>query len=435
MNLNRQILKLAMPAIVSNVTIPLLGLSDTAISGHLGSAVYIAAISVGSMMIALSFGVLNFLRMGTTGMTAVAYGQEDAQGIREIFSGSLMLAFLFGALLVAFQKPLLALLMYIIGPDAEVCELASSYFRICIAGMPALLGTMVVTGWFIGMQSTFWPMVISITMNLLNVAMSFLLVFPMNIGFNGVAYGTLIANCTGLILSLLLAYRMAPSIGLWCGFRNLFNLDLLKRFFSVNTSIFFRSLCVMSVTIAVGAFGARLGSLTLAANAVIIQFFIFFSYFMDGFAFTGEALCGRYYGAGDSNGLRKTVVYLLCWSAAIAFMFFVVYAVLWPYVTALLTDSSEVRDYVAQYHIWIILIPPVTVLAFIYDGFFIGITSTKPMFLATSIGVCVFYAITLSFAGERFNNDILWSAFLLYLLLRGIILAGIWYCRICKKRI
>lgn len=431
MNLNREILRLAMPAIVSNVTVPLLGLSDTAISGHLGSADYIAAISVGSMMLALSFGVLNFLRMGTTGMTAQAYGARDAAGIRDVFSGSLVLALLLGGLLVVFQQPMLALLMYVIGPDAAVRELASSYFRICIAGMPALLGTMVVSGWFIGMQSTFWPMVIAITVNVLNILTSFLLVFPFDVGFEGVAYGTLAANCTGLIMSLVIAWRMSPEGGLWSGWRRIFRVELLRRFFSVNSNIFLRSLCVMSVTLSVSAYGARFGALTLASNAVIVQFFIFFSYFMDGFAFTGEALCGRFYGARDAAGLKKTVKYLLLWSAGIAATFFLVYTVGWEAVTSLLTDNVDVRNMVADYHVWIMLIPPFAVLAFIYDGFFIGITSTRPMLVATSIAVGVFFAVTLPAVNGLilFSNDVLWGAFLTYLLVRGAILAGIWWRR------
>lgn len=424
-----------MPAIVSNVTVPLLGLSDTAISGHLGSADYIAAISVGSMMVVLSFGVLNFLRMGTTGMTAVAYGEKNAQRIREVFSGSLVIALFLGCLLIAFQKPLSGILLYIVGPDAAVRELALSYFRICIASMPALLGTMVVSGWFIGMQSTFWPMVIAVGMNVLNILMSFLLVFPLNVGFEGVAYGTLTANYAGLAFSLLLARRLAPEGGLWSGWNRIFRVELLKRFFSVNSNIFLRSLCVMSVTLSVTAYGARLGSLTLASNAVIVQFFIFFSYFMDGYAFTGEALCGKYYGAGDVEGLKKTVRYLLRWSAGIAVTFFLVYTVGWETVTSLLTDNVDVRNMVADYHVWIMLIPPFAVLAFIYDGFFIGITSTRPMLVATSIAVGVFFAVTLPAVNGliEFNNDVLWGAFLGYLLVRGGILAWLW-CRWEKKR-
>ena len=424
-----------MPAIVSNVTVPLLGLSDTAISGHLGSADYIAAISVGSMMIVLLFGVLNFLRMGTTGMTAVAYGEKNAKRIREVFSSSLVIALFLGCLLIAFQKPLSVILLYIVGPDAAVRELALAYFRICIAGMPALLGTMVVSGWFIGMQSTFWPMVIAVGMNVLNILMSFLLVFPLNVGFEGVAYGTLTANYAGLAFSLLLARRLAPEGGLWSGWNRIFRVELLKRFFSVNSNIFLRSLCVMSVTLSVTAYGARLGSLTLASNAVIVQFFIFFSYFMDGYAFTGEALCGKYYGAGDAEGLKKTVRYLLRWSAGIAATFFLVYTVGWETVTSLLTDNVDVRNMVADYHVWIMLIPPFAVLAFIYDGFFIGITSTRPMLVATSIAVGVFFAVTLPAVNGliEFNNDVLWGAFLGYLLVRGGILAWLW-CRREKKR-
>ena len=240
MNLNRQILSLALPAIVSNVTVPLLGLSDTAISGHLGSAVFIAAISVGSLMMSQMTGVLVFLRMGTTGLTAVAYGKKDEKGIGEIFSCSLMIAFLLGILLVLFQKPMLVLLMHIIGPDAEVRSLASDYFRICVSGTPALLGTMAISGWFIGMQSTFWPMIISVTVNIINILTSFLLVFTFGIGFKGVAYGTLVANCIGLVLAFVFALRMAPAGTLWCGWNALFRFELLRRFLSVNSNFFLR---------------------------------------------------------------------------------------------------------------------------------------------------------------------------------------------------
>ena len=438
MNLNRQILSLALPAIVSNVTVPLLGLSDTAISGHLGSAVFIAAISVGSLMMSQMTGVLVFLRMGTTGLTAVAYGKKDEKGIGEIFSCSLMIAFLLGILLVLFQKPMLVLLMHIIGPDAEVRSLASDYFRICVSGTPALLGTMAISGWFIGMQSTFWPMIISVTVNIINILTSFLLVFTFGIGFKGVAYGTLVANCIGLVLAFVFALRMAPAGTLWCGWNALFRFELLRRFFSVNSNIFLRSLCVMSVTIAVSAFGARLGSLTLATNAVIVQFFIFFSYFRDGFAFTGEALCGRNFGAGDRNGLNTTVRYLLWWSAGIALVFTLLYSSGWQWVTCLLTDDMVVRESVSQNHIWIQLIPLFTVLAFIYDGFFIGITFTRPMLIATSVAVGVFFIVTLPYldgnggVSSAFSNNIIWGAFLGYLFVRGVILAVIWHGRVIR---
>lgn len=432
MGMNRQILRLAVPAIVSNVTVPLLGLSDTAISGHLGSEVYMAAISVGSMMIALTFGVLNFLRMGTSGMTAVAYGRGDTQGVREVFTGSLFFAVVLGVAIIVFQRPLLDVLMYVVGPDNEVGELASSYFKISVAGMPASLGTMVVSGWFIGMQSTLWPMVIAITTNLLNVGVSVVMVFVLDMGFKGVAYGTLTANCFGLVLALVLASRMAPAGGLWCYWRQVMRVDLFKRFFSVNSNIFVRSLCVMSVTLTVSALGARLGSMTLATNAVIVQFFIFFSYFMDGFAFTGEALCGRYYGEGDSEVLRSAVRHLLVWSAGIAGVFMAVYSVGWESVTSLLTDNDGVRESVGQYHRWIELIPAASVAAFIYDGFFIGVTRTRPMLVATSIAVGVFFAMTLPWVhgdgmAVGFSNDVIWRAFLVYLFVRGVILAVVWH--------
>lgn len=433
MKLNREILRLAVPAIVSNITVPLLGLCDTAISGHLGSESFLGAIAVGSMMLNVMFWLFGFLRMGTTGLTANAYGRNDPQAMREVFSRSLALALGIGLLLILLQVPLLVLLMWLIDPDPEVAQLASDYFTICICESPALLGIMAVSGWFVGMQSTLWPMIIAVAVNVINIATSFSLVFPLGIGFRGVAFGTLSANWIGLGIALLAAHRHAPEGKLWCGWKALLRKGELGRFFSVNSDLFFRSACVMAVTLAVTAYGARLGALTLAANAVMMQFFHFFSFFMDGFAFTGEALCGRFLGARNREGLSSAVRHLLGWSAGIVILFFCLYAIGWSPVTDMLTDEESVRSFVAGSHIWILLIPPVTVLAFIFDGFFIGITDTRPMLWATLAASAAFFIITVPvetgiiFSG--FSNDVLWTAFLSYLFLRGAVLGAIWPSR------
>lgn len=431
MNLNREILRLSIPAIASNVTVPLLGLSDTAISGHLGSESYLGAIAVGSMMLNVLFWLFGFLRMGTTGLTAAAFGRRCDDEMREVFCRSVALALGIGFLLIVFQDPLLRGMLFLVAPDDEVTGLASRYFSLCIYESPALLGIMAISGWFVGMQSTLWAMIIAISVNVINIATSFLLVFPLEIGFTGVAIGTLVANWIGFFIAIWTALRMAPGGRLWCGWRCLWNKVMLSKFFTVNGDLFLRSACIMAVTLAVTGAGARLGALTLAANAVMMQFFHFFSFFMDGFAFTGEALCGRFYGALNPGMMRKAVRYLLFWAAGVAILFFLLYLMGWNGIVAMLTDAPAVRQAVAEWHIWILLIPPVTVLAFIFDGFYIGVSCTRPMLVVTLLASASFFIIAFMRFGEVVRiespqNSVLWMAFLSYLFVRGGLLGVIW---------
>ncbi len=434
--LDREILKLSVPAIVSNVTVPLLGLCDTAISGHLGSERFLGAIAVGSMMLNVVFWLFGCLRMGTTGLTAAAFGASDNRALSDVFRRSLILALAIGLALILFQRPLMSLLLALIAPSEDVRALAESYFSICVWESPALLSIMALSGWMVGMQSTLWPMIVAVTVNVINIVLSFLLVFTFKIGFTGVAIGTLCANWIGFAVALFVVFRMASKRGI-----SLLNGDWrvwkgggLGKFFSVNSDLFFRSACIMAVTLSVTAFGARQGSLVLASNAVMLQFFHFFSFFMDGFAFTGEALCGRFSGAGDPLMLRRSVNRLLLWSAGVAILFFTVYAIGWSPVVGLLTDDEPVRHYIAGHHGWLLAIPPVTVAAFIYDGFYIGVSRTRLMLFATVIASLLFFAVSsLSLDGGPHianpGNDRLWTAFLLYLFARGAILALLWHRR------
>ena len=438
MNLNREIFRLSIPAIISNVTVPLLGLCDTAISGHLGSPFFLAAIAVGSLMISVLFRLFTFLRMGTTGLTANAFGKNDRKAIREVFSRSLFLALALGGLMVILRRPLLNGLLWLIDPDPGTTELASRYFNICIFEAPAQMAIMAISGWLVGMQSTMRAMIVAISVNVINIAVSYLLVFPCGMGFTGVAIGTLASNWAGFVLAIILALGLAPEGKLWCGMTHLFKGGGMGRFFNVNSDLFVRSFCVMAVTMAVTAYSARLGAIALASNAVMQQFFTFFSFFMDGYAFTGEALCGRFAGAKNIPMLKKSVRYLLLWSAGIAVLFLCLYLAGWREVVDLLTDDTSVRDYIAGYHLWIILIPPVTVMAFIYDGFFIGITRTRSMLFATLAASIIFFATTLPVfskaSGFTFTlptsfsaMDLIWGSFLTYLFARGVILAFIWH--------
>lgn len=430
--INRDILRLSVPAIVSNVTVPLLGLCDTAISGHLGSEIYLAAIAVGSVMLNVVFWLFGFLRMGTTGLTATAYGGRDERSISQIFSRSLFLAIGGGLLLIVFRKPVMDMLLIIIHAEPEVTEFVRRYFSICIWGAPAALGIMSVSGWFVGMQSTVYPMAIAILVNIVNILLSCIFVFVLGMGFEGVATGTLCANWIGFAIALGCTMWFGRGMRLWCGLKELFRGGGISRFFSVNANLFFRSACIISVSLGVASAGARLGALTLAVNVVVMQLFQFFSFFMDGFAFSAEALVGRYFGASDRGMLWVTVNALLIWTLGMAVLFSILYGVGCVWISELLTDQAEVWKGIAGLRLWIGLIPITSAWAFIYDGFYVGITCTKKMMVATLISTIVFYIIAFLHyedGGLRFgtgSNYALWSAFLSYLFMRGIILACQW---------
>ena len=427
MRINREIIRLSVPAILSNITVPLLGLCDTAIAGHLGADSFIGAIAVGSMMINVTFWLFGFLRMGTTGLTAQAFGADDAVALRTVFSRAVTLGAAIGTLLLLLMYPLREMLLTLISPDEPIRALASRYYTIVLMSAPALLATNAVQGWLFGMQTTLIPMTVAIATNVINIAISLTMVLIFHTGFIGVAIGTLSANWLGLLLALILARRKAGG-KLWIPFRDVFtDREGLGRFFRVNSDIFLRSAAIMAVSLGVTAIGSRLGALTLAANAVMMQFFNFFSFFMDGLAFTAEALTGRFAGARDFGMLRRSRNALLWWSAAIAALFFGIYCFAPDPIVALITDSPTVRADIRNYYLWLTLIPPLTVAAFIFDGFYIGLTATRTMLAATAVSALLFFGICFIHTDGIAlpDNGRLWTAFLAYLAGRGTILAAL----------
>ncbi|MCM1369948.1 MAG: MATE family efflux transporter [Candidatus Amulumruptor caecigallinarius] len=416
--INKSILRLAVPAILNNITVPLLGICDTAVSGHLGSAAYIGAVAVGAMMLNVIFWLSGFLRAGTTALVSNAFGAGDmGVAVNVSKKAFVIVSAISGMLLLAY--PFIGeFLIDIISPQDETRHLALQYYNICVWSVPAQLGVMVVSGWFIGMQNTVVPMFVAIGMNIVNIVMSLIYVFPMKMGFSGIALGTLTANWIGFataLLYMIAKIRKLPKNGgkvKW------------HRFFSVNSNLFMRSFCIMGVTMAVTSYGARLGDTVLAVNAVMMQFFIFFSYFMDGFAFAGEALVGKASGEKNIQRLHATTRALLLWGAGMASAFFIIYLFAGSHIAGLITDSADVCMGVAEMHLWVVLLPPVTVAAFLFDGIFIGLTRTRMLFLTTLLAAAIFFAITLPFDIKGgFNNNILWLAFECYLLIRGLSLA------------
>ncbi|MDE6296535.1 MAG: MATE family efflux transporter, partial [Muribaculaceae bacterium] len=433
-NLNKEILQLAAPAILNNITVPLLGLCDTAIAGHLGSASYLGAISVGAMMLNVFFWLSGFLRMGTTGLTAQSLGRKRADECCEVLRKSLMIAFVISVLVILFREPLLRVFLYFIQPDKEISELAALYFRVGVWGVPAQLGVMAISGWFIGLQTTVVPMTIAISTNIINIATSILLAFGFKKGFVGIIFGTLCANWLGALIAFIWGWKRYRSLGERI-VKDKDELHEQKRgvrwgdLFSVNGALFIRSACIMGVTMTVTAVGARLGETTLAANAVIMQFFMFFSYFMDGFAFSGEALTGKYVGESNGRMILSTARHLSCWGVVMGLLFFLLYTLASREIVSLLTDNIHVIDEVERYKLWIVLLPPITVSAFIFDGIFVGLTRTRAMMGVTVAGAIIFF-ITLFGTGLTLDNRLLWISFESYLLVRGVSLGVIFFTRI-----
>lgn len=424
---NKRILALALPSIASNITVPLLGLCDVTIMGHIGGATSIAAIAVGSMIFNVMYWLFGFLRMGTSGLTAQAYGNSKPSTLN-ILRSSLTAALGLGLAIVVLQVPLRWLSFWLMQVPADVSGLCTHYYYMCVWGAPAMLGLYSLTGWFIGMQDTRTPMMIAIGQNVLNISLSLFLVAVLHMGIAGVALGTMVSQWAAFIVAMVAVRRIAPAFKWFCkaGSSRLTSLSLKSS--KVYADIFLRTLCLVAVNLYFTSAGATQGALTLAANTLLMQFFMFFSYVMDGFAFAGEALAGKSYGAGDEASLRRVVVSLFRWGVGVALLFTVVYALCGRPLLAVLTSDAAVVSAAIVYLPWAVLIPAVGMAAFVWDGIFIGITATRAMFwtcLAASVAFFAFYLLLRT----TMANHALWLAMLIYLSLRGLLQTAYWRSR------
>lgn len=417
--MNKQILHIALPSIISNITVPLLALVDTSIVGHLGSASYIAAIALGGMIFNMIYWLFNFLRMGTGGLTAQAYGANQHQATSYILLRSLTIAGGIALTLLLLQRPIFQVTFHFVTATAEVRSLASIYFNILIWGAPAMLALYSFTGWFLGMQNARIPMCIAITQNVVNIAVSTLLVFGYHLKIEGVALGTLISQYTALLLAVIFCLTKFD-VKQHFELKAILDINTLKRFFQVNRDIFLRTLCLIAVTTYFTSAGSTQGELTLAANTLLMQFFIIFSYFMDGFAYAGEALGGRYFGAHDRLNFQRVTRCLFAWGGALSVLFFFIYFLSGTSLLHLLTDNSQVIDHAQQYLPIVYFIPLISFAAFLFDGLYIGTTATRYMLISMFCASAAFFVLinvcTLS-------NTLLWLAFLVYLGGRGLMQA------------
>lgn len=426
---DHQILQIAVPSIVSNITVPLLGLIDVAIVGHMGSPVYIGAVAVGSMIFNLIYWLFGFLRMSTSGMTAQAYGRRALDDVTKILIRSVGIAMLTALAIIVLQLPLKWLMFWLMGPTADVVPYATAYFHIVVWGAPAMLGLYGLSGWFIGMQNTRIPMFISIMQNVVNILASLTLVYGFGMKIEGVALGTVVAQYAGLLtaVGLLVRYygRLFQRKRNDRSFMNVWRTNNNQAFFRTNRDLFLRTVCLVGVNLFFTSASARQGAVILSVNTVMLQLFLFFSYFMDGFAYAGEALGGRFYGARNAAAFRETLRRLFVWALMVTMVFTVLYVVGSMTIVRLLTDEVEVRHVAQNYIWWMWLVPAAGAAAFIWDGVFVGITASRGMLVATFWAVVAF-AVVYLLSIRVIGNDGLWLAQIVYLAMRGFI-QSVWY--------
>lgn len=414
----KQVFKLALPSIISNITVPLLGIIDLTIVGHMGDVFYIGAIAIGTMIFNVLYWLFGFLRMGTSGMTSQALGRRDLTEAMRLLVRSLTISTAIAVIFIVFQLPIRWMALTIMQPTEQIAEQAAIYFSICIWGAPAMLGLYGLTGWFIGMQNTRIPMLVSIFQNIVNIVASVTFVFGFGMKIQGVALGTLTAQWTGFLLALYCWKRYYGRLAEYNWKDDLFKRSTMVRFFAVNRDIFIRTLFLVGVNFFFISAGSRQGAIILSVNTLLMTLFTLFSYVMDGFAYAGEALSGKYYSAANKLAFDRVYNSLFAWGAIMAVVFTLVYAVGGNGFLMLLTNEAVVVQSAEAYFWWAVMIPIVSVSAFVYDGIFIGLTATRGMLVSSVISALVFFALYLALQ-SYLGNHALWLAFIVYLGLRG----------------
>ncbi len=419
--MNRSILKLAIPNIVSNITIPLLGLVDLALMGHLGSEIYIGAIALGGVIFNFIYWGFSFLRMGTSGFTAQAFGEGNKTESIAILARALLVALLISLLILILQAPIAWASFKVIGGSLEVETLAREYFVIRVWAAPAALSLFVFSGWFLGMQNARYPMIIAIVVNVANILLSLFFVFVLKMKSDGVALGTAISQYLGLLIAIILFSIKYKSLLFLISKKGVLNFKILVEFFRVNSDIFIRTFCIIAVFTFFTSKSAGISDTILAVNSILIQLLLFFSFFIDGFAFAGEALVGKYVGAKEISNLKKVVKLLFYWGAGLAVAFTIIYLPGVNLILKLLTSQTEVIQSAQPFLIWVILVPVASFGSFIWDGIYIGATASKAMRNTLLGSTLLIFVPVYYFLYPIFGNHALWLGMVLFMFSRGLI--------------
>ena len=405
--------------ILSNVSVPLLGMVDTGVTGHLDDAAYLAAVAVGSALFGFLFVGFNFLRMGTTGIAAQRFGAGDPDGLRTSLGQALIAAIAIALVLILLQVPIGRVGLGLLGPGPNVAPFAETYFSIRIWGAPATLANYALIGWFIGLQNARVPLLIVVATNVTNVILDLVFVLVLGMTVDGVAAASVIAETSGAFVGLFFVAReLRRQGGLWTT-SELINWRAYRAFFAVNANLFVRTIALVGTLTFVTAQGARLGALTLAANAVLMNLQNLTSFALDGFAHAAEALVGKGIGQRSRAAVEKAVQLTLRWSLYVAALFCACYALGGHALIRLLTDLPDVREVTFRYLPWLVALPFVSVWSFLYDGVFVGATRARDMrdiMLASALLVFLpgWYLL------QPLENHGLWLAFTLFMAARGV---------------
>jgi MATE family multidrug resistance protein len=411
--------RLAAPMILSNISVPLLGMVDTGVTGHLEDASYLGAVAIGSTIFSFLFMGVNFLRMGTTGITAQNFGADDFEGVRIALGQAIIVALCIAAVTLVLQQPVSRFSIVLLGPEPTIAINAKLYFSIRIWSAPAMLTNLVLIGWFIGLQNVKAPLFIVLATNLTNIVFDLVFVLGFGMTVDGVAAASVIAEYTGVIIGVLLVARELKKHRAPWPWQQLTRIREYAVFFSINANLFLRTMALMFTFAFVTAQGARLGGVYLAANAVLMNLQNLLAFALDGFAHAAEALVGKAVGQKSRAALEASVTIALRWSLYVAVGFALVFVLTGVGLINLLTDIQEVRETAIRYLPWLIVSPLVSVWSFLYDGVFVGATRAKDMrniMMGSAFLVCVpsWYLF------QPLGNHGLWLAFTLFMASRGI---------------
>lgn len=418
--MNRSILRLALPNILTNLTVPLLGMVDMHLMGYLDSAVYMGAIALGGVIFNLVYWGFAFLRMSISGIAAQAYGKKDTFDMANTLFRGLLLAVSGALLLLMLQTGIEKLSFMVLDGSAAVKELARDYFYIRIWAAPAAISLMVFYGWFLGMQNAIYPMMIAVSVNIVNILLSFLFVRTFGMKVDGVALGSVLSQYFGLLMALFFFLKRYRYILKEFSLPAIVDGSGIKNFLNVSGDIFIRTACIILVFTFFTSESAGFNDIILAANSALLQFLFLFSYFLDGFAYAAEALVGKFFGAKDAFNLKKVIRLLMLWGMAFGVVFSAAYWFWGDELLLFFTKHDNVLTEGRKYLPWLISLPLISFASYIWDGVYIGTTASKLMKYTMLASTVVFFISYYSSKGVMGNNA-LWMAMILFSFMRSFL--------------
>lgn len=416
--MNRSVLKLAVPSILANITVPLVGMVDLAIAGRLGDASVIGAVAIATMLFDLLYWNMAFLRLGTGGMIAQAFGRGDNKEIARVYVQGISTAAVLAALVLAIQYLYVKVAFLFIECTPQVQELATEYFFIRIWAAPATVSLYVFKGFFIGMQNTVIPMAVELTINITNILSSIYFALYTPMGFAGIAAGTVVAQYSGMALSIVFLFSRYRYLFADVKILACIKLGEMRSFFVLNADLLVRSLCFLFVYVGFTSLSAKYGDVALAVCSIMMKLMMLFSYFVDGFAYAAEALTGRFIGAKDATSLYRAIKIIFVWSGIIGVVSTFVYLFAADDMILLMTKDANVIEASKKYIGWMLVMPIISCLAFTWDGVYIGATASKAIRNSMLWAVVGFFAVYYALS-HSLGLHALWGAYIIHLLARS----------------